>query len=175
MAQKQVLGLFDSDQKAAQATDALIGLGLTPGDFDILSGVPYPEGAFGEHSKPHHLYVFPFAGAVCGLAVALFFTAGSQVSFPVVTGGKPILAIPPMAIISYEGTLLGAIIFTVFGVFFESRLGRGIRGPYDPRITEGLIGVVVTCRDDLVNRVRTTLNENAAVDVKVEGEGQAPE
>ncbi len=105
MAKQRILGLFSNDQDAAAATDALEGLGLTPDDFEILTGVPYPEGAFGERIKRMRLYVFPFMGAALGLAVALLLTAGTQISYPLVTGGKPILSIPAMAIIAptYQG------------------------------------------------------------------------
>jgi hypothetical protein len=44
----------------------------------------------------------------------------------------------------YEGTLLGAIVLTVAGVLFESRLPDFSGDPYDPRLSEGCVGVLVT-------------------------------
>jgi cobalamin synthase len=49
--------------------------------------VPYPEGTFGEEPGTHRVYVFTFVGAACGLAVGLLVTIGTQLSFPMVTGG----------------------------------------------------------------------------------------
>ena len=53
-----------------------------------------------------------------------------------------------MAIITYEGTMLGAIIFTVLGIIFESRLPRPKLGLYDERITAGYVGILVTTTED---------------------------
>ena len=89
-------------------------------------------------------------------------------AFPLGTGGKPILSLPPMAIVTYEGTMLGAILFTVLGILFESRLPRIGTGLYDDRITEGLIGVMVHCEEGQVERVEQALTQAGAVDVKRE-------
>src|SRR5919197_5989295 len=105
-----LLALFRDPEKVAQALDALRAAGFAGRDLRVLSDAPYPEGAFGEEPERHRLYVFPFVGAACGLAVGLLLTIGTQVSYPLVTGGKPILSIPPMINVLYEGTLLGAII-----------------------------------------------------------------
>ena len=71
-----------------------------------------------------------------------------------------------MAIVMYEGTLLGAILFTVFGIIFESRLPRLFMGAYDERITEGYIGVVVTTDEVRVGNAEDTLKEAGAEEVK---------
>ena len=71
-----------------------------------------------------------------------------------------------MAIIMYEGTMLGAIIFTVIGIIIESRLPRLFMGAYDERITEGYIGVAVTTSEDRVGRAEEVLNEVGAEEVK---------
>src|SRR5437879_11202051 len=117
-----LLALFPEPEAAADAMDALRSAGFAGRDLTVLSGTPYPEGAFGEPPVRHRLYACPFVGAACGLAVGLLLTIGTQLSFPLVTGGKPLLAMPPMINVLYEGTLLGAIVFTVAGIVFESRL-----------------------------------------------------
>jgi hypothetical protein len=82
-----------------------------------------------------------------------------------VTGGKPILAFPAMTIIGYEGTLLGAVIFTILGIIFESRLPRLRLDPYDPRITEGYIGLLVTCPEEKLEAMEQALRRGSAVDI----------
>lgn len=171
MATQAVLALFSNAQKAANATDLIKGLGIKDDQWDVLSGVPYPEGAFGERMKRIRLYVFPFIGAALGLSVALLLTAGTQISYPLVTGGKPILSLPPMALITYEGTMLGAILFTIIGILFESRLPATKLGLYDKRITEGFIGILVRCPAELLTGVQQVLRQAGADDVKVEGQG----
>ena len=166
MAKQSVLGLYQKAEYAAEAGDALQAVGLTNEDYDFLTGAPYPEGAFGERHVSHRLYVFPFIGALCGLTAGILLTSMTQMAYPLVTGGKPILSLPPMAIVTYEGTMLGAILFTVLGILFESRLPRPSLGLYDDRITDGYIGVIVTCEDEQVDRVEHALTQAGAVDVK---------
>ncbi len=165
MANRSVLGLFREVDEAVAAADALKAEGLD--DFEVLTGAPYPEGAFGEKPSYHRLYLFPFIGAALGFSVAILLTAGTQLAYPLVTGGKPLLALPPMFIIAYEGTMLGAILFTIIGVLFESRLPRiGGIAPYDPRITEGYVALVVEIPDERVDHVSGLFREANAADVQ---------
>ncbi|HEY7064808.1 MAG TPA: quinol:electron acceptor oxidoreductase subunit ActD [Chloroflexota bacterium] len=159
-----LLGLYREPGEVARALDALRGLGLTGRDVEVLSGSPYPEGAFGEEPTRHRLYVFPFVGAACGFIVGLLVTIGTQISFPLVTGGKPILGIPPMINVMYEGTMLGAIIFTVLGVIFESRLPDW-GAPYDPRISEGTLGIAVHAADQQAAGAARALRQAGAFEV----------
>jgi hypothetical protein len=165
LANKSVLGVFSDADTAANATDVLLEAGCAQEDFDVLTGCPYPEGAFGEKEPVHHIYVFPLVGALMGLCVALLLTAGTQLAYPMITGGKPILAFPAMTIIGYEGTLLGAVIFTILGIIFESRLLRPRLDPYDPRITDGYIGLLVTCPENKLDVMEQALRRGSAVDV----------
>lgn len=165
MANKSVLGIFEDANTAADATDVLLEAGCAQEDFDVLTGSPYPEGAFGEKNPNHHVYVFPLVGALMGLSVAFLLTAGTQIAYPMVTGGKPILAFPAMTIIGYEGMLLGAVIFTILGIIFESRLPRPLLDPYDTRITEGYIGLLVTCPEGNLEIMEQALRRGSAVDV----------
>ncbi len=70
-----------------------------------------------------------------------------------------------MAIVTYETTMLGAIIFTVLGIIFESRLPKMNMGLYDTRITEGYIGVLVNVDEEKLPEVSGILTQAGAVDV----------
>ncbi len=164
-ASQAVLGLFQDADGVARGVDALRAAGFGGGDFKVLTDSPYPEGAFGEEREQHRLYVFPFAGAACGFSVGLLITVATQMAYPIVTGGKPILSIPPMINVMYEGTMLGAILFTVLGIIFESRLPDFSRAPYDPRISEGYLGLLVTRTDGREAAVEQALRDAGAVDI----------
>lgn len=166
----KLLGLFQDPQQVADAMDELKKNEFPPQDLDIYSGSPFPEGTFGEHDPNHRLFMFPLVGALIGFSIGLLWTAGTQISYPIVTGGKPLLSIPPMTIIMYENTMLGAIIFTVLGVLFESRLPKRSLGLYDTRITEGYIGLVVDCPADRVAQAEKVLTTSGAEEVKKEEE-----
>ncbi len=168
MAKQAILGLFQDADSAANAGDALKSAGIEDTEYDFLTDSPYPEGAFGEREEKHRLYLYPFVGALLGLTSGIMITAMTQVAFPLVTGGKPILSLPPMAIICYEGTMLGAILFTVIGIIFESRLPKFKMGLYDNRITQGVIGLLVNAEQDRGPQVMQILNGAGAIDVKSE-------
>ena len=165
MAKKSVLGLYTEEDSAADALDNLRDAGFEEGEYELLPGTPYPEGTFGEAEPEHHLFRWPLIGAACGFTGGLIITAGTQMAYPLITGGKPILSIPPMAIIMYEGTMLGAIIFTIIGIIFESRLPRLFMGAYSEKITEGHIGVTVTTEEG-----RTGVAEEALKKAGAEGD-----
>jgi hypothetical protein len=139
-----LLGLYREPEAVAQALDDLRAAGFPGDDLTILSDCPYPAGAFGEEPVRHRLPLFPLVGAGAGFAFGLLVTIGTQLAYPLVTGGKPILAIPPMINVLFELTMLGAILATVLGILFESRLPDLSPAPYDPRISEGYLGVLVT-------------------------------
>jgi hypothetical protein len=106
--------------------------------------------------------VFSLVGAACGFIVGLLFTIAVQLAYPEVQGGKPLLSIPPMINVLYEATLLGAIVVTVGGVIFESRLPDFSGDPYDTRISEGYIGVLVRRRGE---RAQEVLRRCGAIDI----------
>jgi hypothetical protein len=170
MANAQILGLFQDPEQVVVAMDGLKENGFPGEDLDVYSGSPFPEGSFGEHDPAHRLYMFPLVGALIGFSIGLLWTAGTQISYPLITGGKPILSIPPMTVIMYENTMLGAIIFTVLGVLFESRLPKRNLGLYDTRITEGYIGVLVECPEERLAQAEALLAKAGADEIKKEEE-----
>ena len=93
MSNLSMLGLYDNPDSAADALDALHDAGFDSNNFDVLTGTPYPEGAFGEHVPQHRLFRFPLFGAIVGLTLSVFLTTSTQIIYPLVTGGKPILSI----------------------------------------------------------------------------------
>ncbi|MEE8465710.1 MAG: quinol:electron acceptor oxidoreductase subunit ActD [Dehalococcoidia bacterium] len=165
MAKLPILGLFETADNAADAGDALKEAGVSQNDYDFLTDVPYPEGAFGERHESHRLYIFPFVGALIGLTVGILLTSMTQMAYPLVQGGKPILSLPPMAVVTYESTMLTAIAFTIIGIIFESRLPAFKQGLYDTRITEGYIGVLVNVEEDQLTQTQTLLTQAGAVDI----------
>lgn len=172
MADRAVIGVFEDVDSAASATQKMLDSGISGDEFDVLSSSPFPHGAFGEAERHHNLYVFPLIGAACGFITGVLITAGTQISWPLVTGGKPILSIPPMLVIMYEGTMLGAIIFTVLGVLFESRLPSAGPRVYDARVTSGYIGVIVSGDEAKVRSAGQIMTESGAEDVKFDEEGK---
>src|SRR5438445_641499 len=157
-----LLGLFQEPGQVADAIDTLRAAGFEGSALKTYTDSPYPEGAFGEDPEHHRLYVFPFMGGLCGFSVGLLITIGTQMAYPLVTGGKPILSVPPMVHVIYEGTMLGAILFTVLGIIFESRLPNFTSAPYDPRISEGFIGLLVSRAEGRIDAAERAMRDAGA-------------
>ena len=162
MALRDVLGLYSDLDSAVAGADRLEEVGLGRPDFEVLSNAPFPEGTFGHAPSIMRLGLWPLIGAAAGFSVGLLVTGGTQLVYPMVTDGKPLFSIPPMVIIMYEGTMLAAVIFTVLGTLFESRLPRFQRAIYDTRITEGYIGLLVHAPSDSADRVAELLRSTGA-------------
>ncbi len=164
MATQGILGLFDDASAAADAGDALKASGIAESDYHFLTDIPYPEGAFGEPMERHALFVWPIVGGILGLVLALIVAGMTPLAVPMTTGPKPILALPPLAVICYAGAMLGAILFSVIGIALSVR--AGLRSPHaDDRISTGLIGVLVNAGAEQGPQVTEILNEAGAVDV----------
>ena len=78
-----------------------------------------------------------------------------------------------MAVVTYESTMLMAIIFTIIGIIFESRLPSFKQGLYDTRITEGYIGVLANVEEEQLTQVSGLMTQAGAVDVVRENGGPA--
>jgi hypothetical protein len=175
MATRGILAVYKDLDTTIGAVDDLYEAGITRAEFEVLSNAPFPEGTFGEEHGMHRLGLFPLVGAAIGFSVGLLITGGTQIAYPVVTGGKPILSIPPMIIIMYEGTLLAAVIFTVIGVLFESRLPRLSSKLYSPRITDGSIGILLRIPEERVDHIASILRDAGAEELQIEGRTGEPD
>lgn len=167
MATQAILGLFADANAAADAGDALKSAGIAESEYNFLTDVPYPEGAFGEGMAKHRLFWWPLVGGALGLALALIVASITPMAYPMTIEPKPILALPPLSVIGYIGAVLGAILFTLIGVAMALRHGGGLS---DNRIAQGQIGLLVNADANRGPEVAQLLNEAGAVDVKSEGD-----
>ena len=165
MATQAILGVFDDASAAADAGDALKSAGIPESDYNFLTDVPYPEGAFGEGMERHRLYVWPLLGGAIGLIAALVVGGLTDMAVPMTIAPKPILAMPPLSVICYTGALLGAILFTIIGLILALRPNVGV-GLSDDRISQGLVGLLVNADAEQRSQVTDILNQAGAVDVK---------
>ena len=164
MATQTILGLFDDANAAADAGDALKAEGIAETDLQFLTDIPYPEGAFGEGMEKHRLFMWPVIGGIVGLVLSLIVSGMTPLAVPMFTSEKPILAMPPLSVIAYTGSVLGAILFSIVGIWMALR-ARVPGAQSDDRISQGLIGVLVNAGADRSPRVTEILNESGAVDV----------
>lgn len=165
MNQIHTLGIFDEASKAAAAADALRADRLG----DVTAYAPTLDhridAALGPGKSP--VRVFTLIGGILGCALGFAFPIYTVLSWPLITGGKPLISIPPFVVIAFELTILLAALMTVAGFLLLSGLPRVRPGaPYDPRFSQDRWGVLVTCATERADAVRARLNQAGAEEVR---------
>jgi len=117
------LAEFESAHDVLEAATAMRNAGYTR--YDVHS--PFPihgiERAMGLHDSRLGWFVFGFAMVgLCGAFVMMLWMGA--VDYPLVIGGKPPGALPPMAPIAFELTILFSAFGTIVGMLHLNRLPR---------------------------------------------------
>jgi hypothetical protein len=120
MADRGVLGTFADPSAAAGAIRALRAQG-----FEVRAAMPapFPEvvAALGRPRSAIDFITLP--GALLGILVGAALTAGTSLAWPLVTGGKPIVSVPPFVIVTFEVSVLIGSLTNLAAVAVGSRLG----------------------------------------------------
>lgn len=124
-AEAGVLASFAEPAAAAAAVRALKEAGFA--DVQVAMPAPFPEvvAAIGKPRSPIDLITFP--GAIVGLLCGVGLTVGTSLAWPLVTGGKPIVSIPPFVIVVFEVTVLIGSLANLLAVSAGSWLGGRAR------------------------------------------------
>lgn len=107
---------------------------------------------------------FTLVGCLLGCLTGFALTIATSLYYPLITGGKPIVSIPPFLVIVFELTILFGGLLTLGGMLLNARLPLvGIGPGYHPRFCEDQFGVWVRCPDKDYEKV-TTLLKNAGAE-----------
>jgi hypothetical protein len=140
---KAVYALYPDGQSAQQAVNGLRTAGIADRNITVISSEPMEDYEFGRMDSATWIWWIACAGGLIGMATALALAYITEMSWPINTGGLPIWAWWPNLIITFELTMLGAIIATVATLVVSAGLGRGGAKLYDPEVSDGkiLVGV----------------------------------
>lgn len=163
-----LLGIFAEVDAAVEAIEKLRAAGLKR----IVTFSPMPS-----HDLEHALHppqspvrVFTLIGGLTGAATGFTLPTWTSLDWPLVTGGKPIISIPPMVVIAFELTILFAALSTIAGLFINARLPRArVQVVYDPSFSSGSFGVFVVANGKS-DQARQILTAAGAVSVRDKAE-----
>ena len=144
----EILGLYESVDAASSAVDQLLSAGYPEERITSLSAVPFHDGVLVRSGYRRRFHYWTLAGGAIGALSGFLLAAGTAWLYPLQTGDKPIIAIFPVGIITYELMMLLAIVGTLLGMFWEMGLPDIDRHAYDPEIADGLIGILVTTDEE---------------------------
>ena len=143
-----IYALYTTTAAAQRAVNALrassSGLHFDAEQIVVVSQEPLEECEFAEDRHKTPMFLLAVIGALLGAVTAYFLTSLTQRSYPLPTGGMPL--VPPWTdgIIVYEMTMLGAIIFTLATLLVTAHLPTFKKPLTDPEIWSGKILVGVT-------------------------------
>lgn len=85
-----------------------------------------------------------------------------------ITGGQPIISLPPFFVISFELAILFGVITTVMGMLWGFSRNRINPKIYHPRFSADRFGLHVVCDEDQIVSVKNLLSTAGAEEVRDE-------
>jgi hypothetical protein len=167
MATETVVGVFAHVDTTVRAIEALRGKGYD--DFSVYTPLAQHEieAAVERTRRLSRVRLFTLVGGLLGTASGFTLTIWTSVLWNLVTGGKPIVSIPPYVVIAFELTILFGGVATVIGILALGRLPRLRRTPaFDPRFSADRFGIAVHCPPDRHEAVREILASAGAEEVR---------
>jgi hypothetical protein len=167
VATETVVGVFAHVDTTVHALEELKAKGYH--DIAVYTPVPVHEiEDIMERDRPvSGVRLFTLIGGLTGTASGFLLTIWSSVQWNIVTGGKPVVSIPPFVVIAFELTILFGGVATLIGLVTLGRLPRFRRSAaYDPRFSSDRFGVAVHCAPDRGASVRQILESAGAEEIK---------
>ena len=140
---KAMYGLYSDPESAQHAVNELRRHGVPNDSITVVTSQPYEEYEFSHRYKQTWIFWIAAGGGALGLGLGLALALLTETSWPIVTGGMPIVAWWPNIIIMFELTMLGAILATVVSLFITTELPTRKSRVYDRAVSQGKIMVAV--------------------------------
>jgi Protein of unknown function (DUF3341) len=152
---------FRETESVVGAIRSLRGAGIQPGDIELFSAEPVelPRGVL---DRPSRMSLVSVAGALGFGSLATLFMYWAQHNYTVLTGGMPVFSFWATGVISFEMTMLGAIVSAFLWFIWESGLLRRREGPPPPLVEPGSIRLRVRYDQSEAPRVTDALRRSGA-------------
>jgi hypothetical protein len=163
----ETLGTFKDIESATRAVESLINAGFAEETITSLTSAPYLDGVLVKTDQRTWFRWMSMGGGFLGACAGFLLAAGTAYMYPVQTGDKPIVSLFPTGIITYELTMLFAILGAIIGMFIEMKLPPRSERVYDPSISEGAIGIGVTVDSrELMSRAGKIMEAAGALTIR---------
>ena len=170
----ELVGLFEPDIDLGALLDRLRDAGVPSDAIAVLSPLPLSR----ETRRSSNFlspYLITIIAGICGIGVGIFFAAGTAALYPLMTGGKPIVAAPIVGIISFETMMLLAILATCLTMIVRVRRALRRSATKDARIDDGLVALSLRLPQEhrSPGTIRGLLEQAGAKDVQVISRSQS--
>ncbi len=113
---------FDDQQTFLQQLEQLLSDGIPSGQLDVRTPYHLSEIDTLLGQPPSKLPLFALGGALAGFGGGFLLAALTSLDWPVITGGKPIVAVPAFLLIGYLMTILIGSLASFAGFLLLARL-----------------------------------------------------
>lgn len=145
---KALYALYSDPDAAQRAVNSLKlaggSLGIGERQIVVVTAEPFDGYDFSDEHSQTHIFLLASIGGIVGAVLGYLLTRFTQLSYPLNTGGMPIVTLWTNGIIIYEMTMLGAIVWTLTTLLISARLPHFGKSLSDPAIWHGKILVGVT-------------------------------
>jgi hypothetical protein len=150
--ERGVLAAFGDPGRAARAIETLRQNGIR--DLHAAMPAPFPEVVRALGRPRSAIDTFTLSGALLGLVCGVLLTVLTALDWPLVVGGKPIVAPAAFVVIFFELTVLVGAITNLVAVSLSSFFGRGAaRFPEGVEYNADRVGVFAAGGGDEAERV----------------------
>jgi len=164
--QDRVWAMFSQPDQLSAAVSSLRAEGHVP---LVYTPVMTPEIDAALGSPGSAVRVFALVGSVGGILGAIYLTVFTAQKWGLITGGKPIISVPPYAVIAFEFAILFGALATAVGFLVLAGLPSRRRTPeYDPALTVDRYAIKLECSADAAVGVERLLLDAGAENVRRE-------
>lgn len=128
--------VFDNEHDFLNKLRELVKSGVDKKDVEILAPHPVHKAEEILGLKPSGVRVFALAGALIGAATGYLLPAFTVIDWPLISGNKPMISIPPFTIIAFELMVLFGSLSAFLGFVLMARMPDVITVVTDAEFTD---------------------------------------
>jgi len=166
MSDTTILALFGDIDPAADAVEKLHEMGVSDENINVISGVPVAHKMLGRPHPHTNVSRLALGGAMAGFLFGLFLNFGTPNLYGVHVGGQFITPVPPGLIVTFEMTMLFALLSTFLGVFLDSYFPNYRPLEYVGEISDGKVGVFFKCEESEQKKLTDALGKLGAESIE---------
>ena len=161
----KLLGVFPCCSSAASAVRSIRNEQL--GELVVYSPTPDHRLDNALEAPVSSIRLFVLIGGLLGCAIGFAFPIYTVLEWPLITGGKALISIPPFVVIAFEMTILLGALGGMAGFLWLSKLPRmtGNSAP-DKRFTNDMTGISVTCSPEQAESVRMCFERTGVSEIR---------
>ena len=156
---------FAEPNNARTAIRRLLQEGIASDSMEVMSAQPIHGEPFLPDKRPTKLRTWALSGAGIGMLGGFSLASLTALNYPLVKGGMPIVSPWTVGLITYETTMLGAVLAPLAGLLVELRLPNFKKLPYDPSVVDGGVLLAVSCGDNARTAVEKAVSACGATNV----------